>query len=134
MVLILDAMIILWCVSPADKPYAMGFKAVITQLFGSMPSPLYTGIVIDSACTLWGKTPCGQRGACLLYDLPDYRYKLMGLFGFLKGTSFVFYIVAMVTLFRNPNPGNIGDCRGVSGQTGNPEPRPVISDSESQSV
>ncbi|XP_070563161.1 solute carrier organic anion transporter family member 1C1-like [Ptychodera flava] len=136
MVVILNVMIILRCVSPTDKPYALGFRAVVTQLFGSMPSPLYTGILIDSACTLWGKTPCGQRGACLLYDLPDYRYKLMGLFGFLKGTSCVFYIVAMVTIFRNPDPGNTDNIQGnqgVFGQTANSEPRPVC-DSESNDL
>ncbi|XP_070573686.1 solute carrier organic anion transporter family member 1C1-like [Ptychodera flava] len=93
------------CVAPSDKPFALGVRSFVSQLIGTLPSPLYTGLLIDSACILWGTTKCDERGACLLYDLPDYRFKFMGLLITFRSITILLYVVALLSLLRNPDPG-----------------------------
>ncbi|XP_077994896.1 solute carrier organic anion transporter family member 2A1-like [Glandiceps talaboti] len=111
-----ELILTLRCVSPSDKPFAIGLRSILTTLIGTLPSPIYTGALIDSACILWGTASCDEKGACLLYDLPDYRRKLFGLLAFLKVLSLLFFIIVWISLRRNPNPGKIRKPATLNGK------------------
>ena len=41
-----------------------------------MPVQIIAGAIIDTACRYWQKSPCGEKGSCLLYNAEDFRWKL----------------------------------------------------------
>ena len=45
---------------------------------------LPAGAIVDSTCRLWRQLPCGERGACLLYDTDQFRWKLFVTVGCFK--------------------------------------------------
>lgn len=49
-----------------DKSVAMGFGLMLMG-FAFIPSPIFFGMILDSACLVWGKT-CTGTGNCWLYD------------------------------------------------------------------
>ncbi|XP_078585370.1 uncharacterized protein LOC144867352 [Branchiostoma floridae x Branchiostoma japonicum] len=69
---------VLRSLTPETKSLGMGVQIVFYRLLGFIPSPIYFGVLIDSTCRLWNTT-CGERGACLLYDLDLNRYYFLGL-------------------------------------------------------
>lgn len=91
------------CVDEKDKPVSMGFSAMIMSLMSFIPSPIFFGAVLDSACLVWGKT-CTGTGNCWLYDSEFLRYNL-NLFASLfvvVGTLFdvvVWYYVKDLKIF-----------------------------------
>ena len=42
---------------------------------GTIPGPVLTGVVIDSACALW-QDLCGSRGSCWFYDRFEMSWRL----------------------------------------------------------
>lgn len=44
-------------------------------LLGTIPGPVLTGSVIDSACALW-QDICGSRGACWVYNRFEMSWRL----------------------------------------------------------
>lgn len=42
------------------------------------------GALIDSTCKLWNTVACGQTGACLVYDLDEFRMKMHLYVGVIK--------------------------------------------------
>ncbi|KAJ9590577.1 hypothetical protein L9F63_016346 [Diploptera punctata] len=54
------------CVKQEDKSVSIAFEALLAAL-AFMPGPLVYGILLDSACIVWGST-CGETGNCWLYD------------------------------------------------------------------
>lgn len=44
------------CVEERDKTLAIGFGMSMVRLLASVPSPIFFGFIIDSACVAWGKT------------------------------------------------------------------------------
>uniref|UniRef100_A0A8C6VN15 Solute carrier organic anion transporter family member n=1 Tax=Naja naja TaxID=35670 RepID=A0A8C6VN15_NAJNA len=45
---------------------------IISHVAG-IPSPIYFGAMIDTACLKWGTKACGGIGACRMYDTDTYR-------------------------------------------------------------
>lgn len=41
-----------------------------------IPGPIIMGMLIDSTCKLWNTDECGEKGACLVYDLDAFRLKM----------------------------------------------------------
>lgn len=61
------------CVEERDKTLAIGFGMALVRLLAAVPSPIFFGYIIDSACVAWGKT-CTRRGNCWMYDGEKLRY------------------------------------------------------------
>lgn len=70
------------CIEKEDKAVALGFGMALVRLFASVPSPIFFGYILDSACLVFGKT-CSRRGNCWLYDGEYLRYS----FNFIAGAS-----------------------------------------------
>ena len=45
-------------------------------LWFHLPVQIIAGAIIDTACRYWQKSPCGEKGSCLLYNAEDFRWKL----------------------------------------------------------
>ncbi|XP_077990659.1 solute carrier organic anion transporter family member 2A1-like [Glandiceps talaboti] len=86
-----DTELTLRCVDPIDKSIALGLRGVFTEIIAWIPTPIYIGAVFDSTCQVWGKTPCGERGACWVYDLPAYRMKYVAVIISIKVVATLFY-------------------------------------------
>ena len=70
------------CIEKEDKAVAIGFGMAFVRLFSSVPSPIFFGYILDSACIVFGKT-CSSRGNCWLYDNLKLRYS----FNFIAASS-----------------------------------------------
>ncbi|KAK0400468.1 hypothetical protein QR680_015262 [Steinernema hermaphroditum] len=68
-------MILIRSVPPSTRSIGLGLQAFLISLFGTLPSPVIWGTLVDSACLLWEKT-CGHRGACNIYDTDVIRVKM----------------------------------------------------------
>lgn len=55
------------CVEERDKTLAIGFGMSVVRLLAAVPSPIFFGYILDTACLVWGKT-CTSKGNCWLYD------------------------------------------------------------------
>lgn len=73
-------------VNEEERSFALGMQFVIFRLFGYIPAPILFGNLIDSTCLFW-KSTCGEKGGrCLLYDIEQFRYRLVdNVIIFLKG-------------------------------------------------
>ncbi|XP_046583922.1 solute carrier organic anion transporter family member 2A1-like [Haliotis rubra] len=87
------------CVTEDEKPLSIGVMTVLASLFGWLLSPLVFGRVIDSSCLLWDSA-CEKRGACLLYDMADFRIKLHSLVLGARGVSFAFTCLACLVAIK----------------------------------
>ncbi|XP_053382717.1 solute carrier organic anion transporter family member 2B1-like [Mercenaria mercenaria] len=61
-----------------DRAMAVGLQSFLMALLVFLPAPIVYGGVFDSLCLLW-KSTCSGKGACLLYDVTEMRYKLVGI-------------------------------------------------------
>ena len=75
-----------------------------------MPSPLLFGTIVDTACVT-SDLPCGKHGACLLYDMEAFRYRVHGFAIGIKFTAFSLYVVAyLLNMCRTRR--RVGDQKG----------------------
>ncbi|XP_072028950.1 solute carrier organic anion transporter family member 5A1-like [Amphiura filiformis] len=81
--------VILRCVNPEQRPFAIGMQFVILRLLGYIPAPVYFGHVIDSTCIFWQKH-CGSKGSCWEYDNKRFYMGYLGLCTGLKCASLLF--------------------------------------------
>ncbi|XP_055331103.1 solute carrier organic anion transporter family member 4C1-like [Paramacrobiotus metropolitanus] len=58
------------------KSLANSVSSLLLTLFGFLPAPIIFGKLIDSSCHLWQTDSCGTQGACWLYRVGDFRWKL----------------------------------------------------------
>lgn len=81
------------CVEERDKTLAIGLGMSLVRLLASVPSPIFFGYIIDSACIIWGRT-CGSKGNCWLYDGDTLRYWFFNAsaFAICLGTIFDFLV------------------------------------------
>ncbi|GMT34863.1 hypothetical protein PFISCL1PPCAC_26160 [Pristionchus fissidentatus] len=69
-------LILIRSVPPASRSAALGLQGFLVSLFGTLPSPIIWGIIVDSTCLIWEKSCDGSRGSCSIYDPVALRYKL----------------------------------------------------------
>ncbi|XP_053378274.1 solute carrier organic anion transporter family member 4A1-like [Mercenaria mercenaria] len=69
------SMAILRCVPDDLRALGLGLQWVCLRLLGTIPGPVLTGSVIDSACALW-QDICGSRGSCWFYDRFEMSWRL----------------------------------------------------------
>ena len=56
-----------------DKSASLTFQVSFLSLFAFLPSPIIYGAVLDSTCSLWDSTKCGETTHCLMYDTDAMR-------------------------------------------------------------
>ena len=58
------------CVTDEERHLSLGVISFFVRTFGSIPGPLITGAIFDSACQLRHELQeqCGLQGNCLVYD------------------------------------------------------------------
>ncbi|CAB3399717.1 unnamed protein product [Caenorhabditis bovis] len=66
-------LILLRCVPPESRSLSLGLQGMAVSLFGTLPSPIIWGFVIDAACLVWDTTCNGTRGACSIYHPQHLR-------------------------------------------------------------
>ncbi|CAG2168882.1 unnamed protein product, partial [Oppiella nova] len=101
-----DTLIILRCVEPQDKSFALGLLGSVINLLAFIPAPLVFGALTDAACDIWQET-CGRTGQCWLYNTDRFRHLL-------HGTAFTLTLIATLTstaiiLFSNRLKDFYGD-------------------------
>jgi len=73
--------------------YYKHFFKIFQLLTGLMPTPIIIGKVIDTTCLIWQKS-CSTTGACLFYDVVDFRVKLHVIVIGYKILAMMFYSFA----------------------------------------
>lgn len=68
--LVFQSFLILRSVPPETRSLSLGLQGMAVSLFGTLPSPILWGLVIDAACLVWDKACNGARGSCSIYH-PD---------------------------------------------------------------
>ena len=79
------------CVEWAETP---GVMSAISRTLGSIPSPLITGAVFESACLLWEKDECGLQGNCAVYNNYSLGIRTMFVFTLFLICSTMFSFLA----------------------------------------
>ena len=64
-------------VEPRDKAASLVILVSLLSLFAFFPSPIIYGVMLDSACLIWGEQ-CQETTNCLLYDTDRMRYFMCG--------------------------------------------------------
>ncbi|KAK3767275.1 hypothetical protein RRG08_065659 [Elysia crispata] len=71
-----------------DKPLALGFMAFLATVLGWLPGPIVFGYIVDTCCEIWN-----GKGACVLYNLSNFRFRFhITLLG-LRSVLFVLLII-----------------------------------------
>lgn len=55
------------CVAEDDKSLSISLTEALMCALAFVPGPILYGMLLDSACIVWGQT-CGETGNCWLYD------------------------------------------------------------------
>ena len=79
-------LILLRSVPSNTRSISLGLQGFLVSLFGTLPSPVLWGALIDSACLVWDKT-CHQRGACTIYDPDTLRMRMHFVYCAIRLTS-----------------------------------------------
>ncbi|XP_061924076.1 solute carrier organic anion transporter family member 1C1 [Entelurus aequoreus] len=93
-------MLLIRCIKPQLKSFALGFHALATHTLAGIPAPIYFGAIIDTTCLKWGQKRCGGLGACRIYNTTAYRIAYLGLTLSLRTVSFLICIPGFVLLSR----------------------------------
>nr|XP_022335253.1 solute carrier organic anion transporter family member 4A1-like isoform X3 [Crassostrea virginica]XP_022335254.1 solute carrier organic anion transporter family member 4A1-like isoform X3 [Crassostrea virginica] len=88
------SMAILRCVPDEHRALALGMQWVVLRLLGTIPGPVLTGYVIDTACGLW-QDLCGARGSCEVYDRYEMSWRLFTWWCCVKVFSGTMYILSL---------------------------------------
>ncbi|GAV00153.1 hypothetical protein RvY_11041 [Ramazzottius varieornatus] len=70
-----------------EKSMDNAVTTVVTSGLGMLPAPIVAGKLIDGACLLWQRSPCGHHGACWIYDMDLFRFRLHALVGLARFVS-----------------------------------------------
>ena len=84
------------CVSNEERHLSLGVISFFVRALGSIPGPLITGALFDTACLLRHEQQeqCGLIGNCLVYDSHDLALRTLALFlaGMVISTVFAFLV------------------------------------------
>ncbi|XP_046362539.2 solute carrier organic anion transporter family member 2A1-like [Haliotis rufescens] len=106
-------------VTEKEKPIAVGFSSFMTSMFGFLLGPIIYGRVIDSTCLIWD-SPCGERGACALYDIVDFRQKIHGFFVVSRSVTCVCLVAALVIAIKTKKFETLNPTKEKELETLNP--------------
>ncbi|XP_051933729.1 solute carrier organic anion transporter family member 1C1 [Hippocampus zosterae] len=111
-------MLLIRCIKPQLKSFALGFHALATHTLAGIPAPIYFGAIIDTTCLKWGRKRCGGRGACRLYNTTKYRIAYLGLTLSLRTISFLICIPGFILLSRQLKEEEHAALRGSQANGG----------------
>ncbi|GMR46731.1 hypothetical protein PMAYCL1PPCAC_16926, partial [Pristionchus mayeri] len=86
-------LILIRAVPPATRSAALGLKGFLMALFGSLPSPMIYGFIVDSSCLIWESACDGARGSCSLYDPAALRVRLHAVYVVLRFVALIFDVL-----------------------------------------
>ncbi|XP_070562137.1 solute carrier organic anion transporter family member 1C1-like [Ptychodera flava] len=87
-------------VAPEDKPFAVAVRQFIAHVIGWVPTPILMGYLIDSACLFWGVSECNMFSTCWIYDLFDFRVKILAFQIVYRVCAIAMYIILLLSLSR----------------------------------
>lgn len=96
----------------------MYVKWMYDSMTGTIPGPVLTGYVIDTACGLW-QDLCGARGSCEVYDRYEMSWRLFTWWCCVKVFSGSMYILAMI-FWKEPAKSNekvVSDASDIKGRS-----------------
>ncbi|XP_028834420.1 solute carrier organic anion transporter family member 5A1-like [Denticeps clupeoides] len=96
-------------VDEQERPFALGMQFVLLRTLAYIPTPIYFGAVIDTACMLW-QQQCRMQGSCWEYDVTSLRFVYFGLAASLKLLAFLFIFLTWLTIKRREE--RYDRCRG----------------------
>ncbi|KAH9488977.1 Solute carrier organic anion transporter member 5A1 [Bulinus truncatus] len=111
-------MVTLRSVGTMERSFALGMQFVVLRLFAYIPSPIFFGNAIDTACLLWS-VKCKRNGSCLLYDIVRFRYNYVGIAAGLKVISMCFFI-GVWYFIRRRTLAESASSMGADAHTGAP--------------
>ncbi|CAD6189259.1 unnamed protein product [Caenorhabditis auriculariae] len=80
-------LIFLRSVPPETRSLCLGLQGLLVSLFGTLPSPILWGFVIDATCMVWDHTCSGERGSCAIYHPQKLRVWMHVLYVIVRGIS-----------------------------------------------
>ncbi|XP_063164277.1 solute carrier organic anion transporter family member 1B3-like isoform X2 [Candoia aspera] len=113
-------MLLIRCVPQDLKSLAVGLFLLVIRALGGIPAPVYFGAVIDKSCLKWARTPCGQKGACRLYDAAQYRYSFYGLTLGLRVPSYLLAFIFFLLVKKH-----VGEQEAKEAENGSKEGAPL---------
>ena len=81
---------LLWSLTRLDELNCVLICALKQCLTANSLFQIFVGAIVDSNCRLWSVGECGERGACMLYDNDQLRWKFFLTLGFLKVITALF--------------------------------------------
>uniref|UniRef100_A0A8D0BFS5 Solute carrier organic anion transporter family member n=1 Tax=Salvator merianae TaxID=96440 RepID=A0A8D0BFS5_SALMN len=131
-------MIVIRCVHKDVKALAVGLYMLAMRTLAGIPSPVYFGALIDTACMKWARKSCGQRGACMFYDSKKFRLSLFGLMFGIRLPSYLLGIVFFLLVKKRFGGKEAADTENKKEETpfndeaksNGPEPSAALSHEE----
>ncbi|CAI4226253.1 unnamed protein product [Auanema sp. JU1783] len=80
-------LILLRSVPPATRSASLGLQGLLVSLFGTLPSPVLWGAIVDSACLVWEQNCQGGNGSCAIFDAPKLRWRMHMMYVVIRGLS-----------------------------------------------
>ncbi|XP_070533074.1 solute carrier organic anion transporter family member 2A1-like [Ptychodera flava] len=96
-------------VAPEDKSFGVAVRQFFAQVIGWVPTPVFLGYVIDSACLFWGVSECNKFSTCWIYDLFDFRLKILAFQIVYKVCAIAMYFVLWLSLSKKAKAMNSRD-------------------------
>ncbi|KAK6617800.1 hypothetical protein RUM43_014028 [Polyplax serrata] len=78
------------CVQDEQRSFALGIQWIVVRIFGTIPSPMIFGLIIDKTCVLW-QSDCYGQGSCLAYDNTYMSRYMLGIAVIGKACSLLFF-------------------------------------------
>eukprot|EP00057_Strongylocentrotus_purpuratus_P014347 XP_011668821.1 PREDICTED: solute carrier organic anion transporter family member 4A1 [Strongylocentrotus purpuratus] len=99
------------CVSHHQRTFALGFQSVLFRAFGTVPSPVVFGALIDQTCILWEEDDSGGR-QCWQYDNDAFSRTSLILAMTLRCVSLVFLVICLCVYKPGPSGLDPGAAEG----------------------
>ncbi|XP_060240383.1 solute carrier organic anion transporter family member 1A4-like isoform X2 [Meriones unguiculatus] len=97
-------MVLLRCIKSEEKSIGIGLHTFCIRLFAGIPSPIFSGAMIDRTCLHWETLKCGGPGVCRMYDTNSFRRIYLGVHAVLRGSSYLpaFFVLMLVRKLQLP--------------------------------
>ncbi|XP_018667361.2 solute carrier organic anion transporter family member 2B1-like [Ciona intestinalis] len=107
---------ILRVVDPSEKGFAIGIVFVFTRFLAWIPSPVYVGSALDSACLIWSSSSFDGRSnedhqRCQVYNNNILRRNFFGLVGLQLLFAVLFYLIALYLVTKSLRNRDVEICK-----------------------
>ncbi|VDM53925.1 unnamed protein product [Angiostrongylus costaricensis] len=80
-------LILLRSVPTDTRSQSLGLQGLLVSLFGTLPSPVLWGYLIDSACLVWETSCTSDRGNCVIYEAHTLRMRMHVMYTIIRIVS-----------------------------------------------